>query len=294
MGNKTGNQLRKLRKEHGLSQEKFAHEIGVSRQIISRWEKGKVTPNTNSVKKICDYYKINSDLFYNNTNNPAGTEKTNLFSRIRLKTVLKGIAVLLLLLFILYVIYSIYKYMLLKDLEDKFKEYDNWTNYHAEIRTVEEARLIGKTEIWYKDNNYRIKEVSYYENRDDIENEKWIDCGNNKIVEKSNNGHYIIRNKIIDLNDVENGNYINKYLYWTNMVKDENKLKLCLMPSILYEKHYNDDEIYVFNKTTLKLNKNSLLPIIYTEKVNERLIIRYYRIEVDNVSDEDVKIKEDL
>ena len=106
----TGNKLKELREEHGLSQEKFANEIGVSRQIVSRWEKGKVIPNVSSVKKICDYYGISSSLLLN-TNIPVGEDEEQsqpvAKKKNKKKILIKGIAIFLLILLILYIIYSI-------------------------------------------------------------------------------------------------------------------------------------------------------------------------------------------
>lgn len=40
MSIKQGDYLKKLRADNGLSQEKLAEKLGVSRQSISKWEQG--------------------------------------------------------------------------------------------------------------------------------------------------------------------------------------------------------------------------------------------------------------
>ncbi len=53
--------IKKIRKTAVLSQESFANEIGVSFSTVNRWEKGKVKPGYEALKKIksyCDKHSI--------------------------------------------------------------------------------------------------------------------------------------------------------------------------------------------------------------------------------------------
>lgn len=294
MGNKTGNQLKQLRKEHGLSQEKFAHEIGVSRQIISRWEKGKVTPNTTSVKKICDYYKINSDLFIN-TNNPAGDVESRLVVKTKLKIVFKCILSILLFLFIFYVVYSVYKYLLLKDLAERFKEYDKWTNYYAEIRTIEEAKLIGKNEIWYRNGKYKIVNINSFENQIKIANIKWLDCESGMIVEyNQEKDEYVKYKTLYKEEDYKDGKLIKKYLDWISLISANNIKELSLQPNIIYLKNIKDKKILKFGSKILRFDSNNQIPETFVDNTNERIVFKYYTIILNEVDEEDIEIKKDL
>lgn len=42
---KTGKFLQELRKEHGLTQEQLAEQMGVARRTVSRWETGSNMPD---------------------------------------------------------------------------------------------------------------------------------------------------------------------------------------------------------------------------------------------------------
>ena len=53
--------LYRLRKERGLSQERLARELGVSRQAISRWELGEVVPDTANVLALCRVFGVAAD-----------------------------------------------------------------------------------------------------------------------------------------------------------------------------------------------------------------------------------------
>ncbi len=53
--------IRKLRKEAGLSQEELAEALNVSRQAVSRWEKGSVVPDANNLLQISDLFDVTVD-----------------------------------------------------------------------------------------------------------------------------------------------------------------------------------------------------------------------------------------
>lgn len=55
------NQLKKYRKSYGLSQEKLAEVIHVSRQTISNWETGKSYPDLQSLLLLSDQFNISLD-----------------------------------------------------------------------------------------------------------------------------------------------------------------------------------------------------------------------------------------
>lgn len=56
-----GNRLKKARTEMGLTQEKVAEEIGVSRQSVSNWENNRSYPDIVSVIKLSDLYSVSLD-----------------------------------------------------------------------------------------------------------------------------------------------------------------------------------------------------------------------------------------
>ena len=295
----TGKKLKELREEHGLSQEKFADEIGVSRQIVSRWEKGKVIPNVSSVKKICDYYGISTSLLLN-TNIPVGEDKEEsqpvAKKKNKIRILIKGIAIFLLVLLTLYVIYSVYKYFLLKDLKEKFKEYDNWTNYYAEIRTLDEAKLTSKTEIWYRENKYKIITENILEDGRIIKKETYINC-NEKTATKCDNmdKEKRIVNKMENMEVYQDGKYIKRFFYWIDNINEISIKKIFFEPIFAYKNKTNDgNTIFYINNIKLKLEKETSTPIYYIDYNLSNFSIKYYKITIGNVEENDTKIKEDL
>ncbi len=82
MSIKQGDYLKKLRNEKGLSQEKLAERLGISRQSISKWEQGTATPDTENLLKLSNLYGVSADVILNCGEVPlekgkAATEKEN-------------------------------------------------------------------------------------------------------------------------------------------------------------------------------------------------------------------------
>ena len=50
--------LKKLREEHGFSQDQLAERVMVTRQAVSRWETGETQPNTDTLKLLSKVYNV--------------------------------------------------------------------------------------------------------------------------------------------------------------------------------------------------------------------------------------------
>lgn len=61
MDGKITERLIKLRKEHNLSQEQLADELGVSRQAVSKWERGEASPDTDNLIALARLYGTSLD-----------------------------------------------------------------------------------------------------------------------------------------------------------------------------------------------------------------------------------------
>lgn len=57
----TANKLTALRKHSGLSQEALAEKIGVSRQAVSKWERGEASPDTENLLSLSKAYSVSLD-----------------------------------------------------------------------------------------------------------------------------------------------------------------------------------------------------------------------------------------
>ena len=56
----TKNIILKLRTERGMSQDKLADKVMVTRQAVSRWENGDTVPNTDTLKLLSKEFGMRS------------------------------------------------------------------------------------------------------------------------------------------------------------------------------------------------------------------------------------------
>lgn len=77
MNNNFSDNIKIIRKEHNLSQEQLAEELGVSRQAISKWESGAAYPEMDKIITICKKYNCNiDDLLHSDIKEVKGEEET--------------------------------------------------------------------------------------------------------------------------------------------------------------------------------------------------------------------------
>ena len=58
---KKANRLFEFRRKHNLSQEELAEKIGVSRQAVSKWERGETSPDTDNLISLSQIYCVTID-----------------------------------------------------------------------------------------------------------------------------------------------------------------------------------------------------------------------------------------
>lgn len=64
--------LKRLRQQHQYTQEKLAEDLGVSRQVIAKWEKGESTPDIHFCIKLAELYDVTIDSLVNYDEQEAG------------------------------------------------------------------------------------------------------------------------------------------------------------------------------------------------------------------------------
>ena len=71
-----GNRLFELRKKQGITQEKLAEQLNVSRQSVSNWELDKSLPDTDKLFVLAQIYDVSLDyIAYGNENTIDDTQE---------------------------------------------------------------------------------------------------------------------------------------------------------------------------------------------------------------------------
>jgi len=53
-----------VRKNSGLTQKDFAEKLFVTRQAVTRWEKGEITPAVETIKSIIEMFNLDANDFF--------------------------------------------------------------------------------------------------------------------------------------------------------------------------------------------------------------------------------------
>lgn len=59
--------IRELRAEKGISQKNLAHQLFVSPQAISKWERNDATPNPEAITKMAEIFGVSADYLLGRT-----------------------------------------------------------------------------------------------------------------------------------------------------------------------------------------------------------------------------------
>lgn len=54
--------IKRLREQHGLTQEEFGEIAGVSAKAVSKWESGQADPRMGAVQKLADHFHISKSV----------------------------------------------------------------------------------------------------------------------------------------------------------------------------------------------------------------------------------------
>ena len=81
---KTSDKIRKLRISKNLTQQQLAQQLLVSKQAISKWEKGKCAPDVTSIEMLASFFGVSADYLINDSVeavNPEGAVTSSVLSK---------------------------------------------------------------------------------------------------------------------------------------------------------------------------------------------------------------------
>ncbi len=290
--NTFGDKIIEGRKKKGMSQEAFSDMMGVSRQMVSRWELNTAMPRMQKIKKISEILDISiEELLSGNDKNEKNSPVT--FIKVNLKTFFKVIAVILLILIVLYLLYFGYKMIVLNSISSKIEQYMNANNYHCKIESAIDGNLTESKEVWYKDGYYKIIQSNYINS---IESKvvTYIDLNQNYRYMVNDVQKTYSEAKTHMLAPYENGIYMYS-LFPTIIKKDVTDFKeLALKLNLVLYTIKKDSVTLKINNEEIEFAKDTYLPIVQNiemqENKNAQLNVNTYNIELNAVNDEDVKV----
>ena len=283
---KYSEQIYKIRKAEGLSQEEFGNKIGVSRQMVSKWEIGESSPRTDKINKICTTFGITpAEFISDDEENKESKKITKIIynnkkekvvkSQQQRQKIIKQFSILIIsVISTIYIICSLCKFIYLKSLNKEMLKFKGLNNYYFILTSYMDDNAVDRKEVWYLDGKYKIEET-YSSYEQDINEQKiihYIDTNNN--TEKE----YLIDNLGTKLNS--SGNIINNelyqhgnllYYYFPKILTNNNyeiiksSLKLGLIKVDNTEKYIS----IVFNDKKIIFDKRTGIPIKNKDKAKE-------------------------
>lgn len=298
-----GDRLYEARRKSGLSQEAFSDKLGVSRQMISKWELGTATPRTSRMKKICETLQISCDelvtgkkLDLDNKSKGANSRpvahKSSIFEML-----LKGVAVIILFLIVFYLGYSCYKLVVLTNINNKVSKYENLNNYYCKIDNYGDNGIKETKNIWYKDGIYKIEIITYNDGEENTST-KIINCNENKRYEYNNETKEYDEFDLsqIALKLYSDGRYMYS-LFPTILKKGDVNIgkyafKLGNIPTytekgILFMEI--DDKLIQLNNETYLPISQSLIGKKNNVSISDNRVV-YYNVELNCVTDEEINM----
>lgn len=277
--------LIKLRKTKGWSQEDLADKLSLSRQAISKWEVGTSKPDIDNLINLSKLFKVSIDQLVNNeiivTEAVSFDVKKN-DKKKKVLTLLKRLFIVLAIIYVVNVIYNFAVLFTITQAELKYKELDN---YHYIITTYDNEGLREKEECWFKDGV--LKKISKIYSKNEINTlETYINYNEKTGYMKNNNDEKInITKEIVDTN-FSNLNSLYNNFPKTLTEKDIEKIFLNSLKYNYVNIKQGKDLIFInTEKEIISINKDNLIPKAnhYEEKVTNSFLTKYYVVEINSV-----------
>ena len=306
---KYSEQIYKIRKAEGLSQEEFGNKIGVSRQMVSKWEIGESSPRTDKINKICTTFGITPAEFISDDEEDKESKKITKIiynnkkekvvkSQQQRQKIIKRISILIIsVIGTIYIICSLCKFIYLKSLNKEMLKFKGLNNYYFVLTIYMGSKAVDKKEVWYLNGKYKIEET--YSSYDKEINEQktiyYIDTNNNteKVYLKDNLSAKIKYSGSIYNGEIyKDGNLL--YSYFTQILKNDIKqlIKFSLKFELLKIIDTKENIIIMDKAINITIDKKTGIPIRQKEKYNgnnnDMPTIQFVEAEFNCVRDEDI------
>ena len=279
--------LIKLRKTKGWSQEDLADKLSLSRQAISKWEVGTSKPDIDNLINLSKLFKVSIDQLVNNeiivTEAVSFDVKKN-DKKKKILTLLKRLFIVLAIIYVVNVIYNFAVLFTITQAELKYKELDN---YHYIITTYDNEGLREKEECWFKDGMSKTVNTTYI-NSETKEKVTCIDYNKMK-------GYTINNNTLSEINVYNhlkvNQNYdkgFQLYSRFPSEIKEQSIANIFAKSVNIsnLEIDINKNNIFIgINNGNININKDNIQPesYYYNDSVLEKYILINFKFQLGQV-----------
>ena len=261
---KIGKFIYELRKEKNLSQYQLADMVPISRQGVSKWERGKTIPDTQTLVVLSKIFDVSINELLNGERDPKNTieqttlsildqsiKKTQIIKRITIISI--TIIVILLLAFLSYYFINSYNSTRIYTVGGKSKNFITRTGLFVTTREKYYFRL-GK--LKYND-DIEIENIKLYYK---IGNKKKTIVNDNDIDNIMIKDYYGYSEKISkrEINEIINNTYLE--IKYNNGIVETMKLR--------YETDYNNKSLFFINQ------KQGELKVVVTKDEKESASIK--------------------
>ena len=263
--NEIGKNIAEVRKKAKMSQERFAEKIGVSRQIVNKWENGEATPSTRNLNLICKAFNVDTEFLLGlkkDLNQKTKVEEKG--KSINKKVVIIFIIFLIFIICLLYLIICLIKYNKLSRINNKELKLKNNSSYNVNLHFFKEGKIYKEENIQFKDGEYLITQKNFNNdnNKAFIYNER-INLNKKEYIVSDSNGNIQDISNSLNEKIYENGQYLYNKLPDILRISNKEQIFLCFLPGEISIKSEKDDYLIITKTNTVKINKKDYLPIYY-------------------------------
>ena len=306
---KYSEQIYKIRKAEGLSQEEFGNKIGVSRQMVSKWEMGESSPRTDKINKICTTFGITPAEFISDDEENKESDKITKIifknkkekvvkSQQQRKKIIKQISILVIsVISAIYIVCSLCKFIYLKSLNKEMLKFKELNNYYFILTSYVGSKAVDKKEVWYLDGKYKIKETYSSYDKEVIEKNiiYFINIKDNtqkEYLEDNLSKKIIYSGSIYHNETYQDGNLL--YSYFPQILKNDIKkiIKFSLKFGLLKIIDTKENIRIMDNGIDITIDKKTGIPIRQKNTENrekeEMVKMKFLELEFNCVRDEDI------
>ena len=287
---KFSDNLIKLRKAKGWSQEDLADKLGVSRQAISKWEVGTSKPDIDNVIKLSKLFEISIDELVNNEIVRTEAISINVKKKDNKQKILIWLRRVMAVLVVIYVVYVIYKFVMLFRITQAELKYKELNNYHYVITKYDDKGLRRKEESWFKDGISKTINIKY-DNGEQDQNTICIDYNARQGYIEGKN----LNRNTLDINDylITNGDYSDGSQFYFKLpieVRDDDHV------AGLFKVIFNNDMnismqenniFFYWDNNFINLEKETMKPIsyYYKDEKTDKFVTTYFFLELNCVDE---------